>query len=101
MFAACCLFCEAMSASHSWPRILWRSLTMPTREQRRWKHWAADKDMRLVRKDIKHNRKPKGDNRKSAAPAGRDGWEETGTPQVERIMPRGERERRRTVVASA
>src|SRR5512136_2635196 len=82
-------------------RSFWRSLTMPTREQRRWKHWTADKEMRLVRKDIKHNRKPKGDNRKSVAPARPDAWEETETPEVERIMPRGERERRRTVVASA
>jgi ribosome biogenesis GTPase len=57
--------------------------------------------MRLVRKDIKHNRKPKGANRKDAMPARRDDLDESGTPQVERVMPRGERERRRTVLATA
>lgn len=74
---------------------------MPTREQRRWKHGAADQEMRPVRKDVKHNRKPKGDNRKSVAPARWDDLEETDTQHVERVMPRGERERRRTVLATA
>jgi ribosome biogenesis GTPase len=77
---------------------------MSTREQKRWQHYEAAKTMRLIRKEIKHNRKPKGENRKNRNsnrwddPAGLD--EDRG-PQAERIMPRGERERRRAVASTA
>jgi ribosome biogenesis GTPase len=77
---------------------------MPTRDQKQWQHHAANKQMRLIRKDIKHNRKPKGENRKNRI---HDQWDDPDAldelewPQTERIMPRGERERRRTVMATA
>ncbi len=77
---------------------------MPTREQRRWKHWADEKQMRLVRKDIKRNRKPKSENRKNRNNNRRgdlDHPDNLDLPQVERVMPRGERERRKTVIATA
>jgi len=77
---------------------------MSTREDMRWKHYKADKALRVVRKEIKHNRKPKGENRKSKTPQRWDDLDplgEMGAPQTERIMPRGERERRRTIAAAA
>ncbi len=75
---------------------------VPTREAKQWQHYKAAKTMRLVRKEIKHNRKPdKGGRSREQMP---DRWGETDefeTPQVERVMPRGERERRRKVLTTA
>jgi ribosome biogenesis GTPase len=77
---------------------------MPTREEKRWQHYQAAKTMRLARKEIKHNRKPKGGRRREVIteklydPGALD---ELATPQTERVMPRGERERRRAVLAAA
>jgi len=77
---------------------------MSTREEMRWKHYKADKTLRMVRKEIKRNRKPKGASRKNKTS---QQWDDLGAldeldaPQSERIMPRGERERRRTIAAAA
>jgi hypothetical protein len=80
---------------------------VPTREAKRWQHYKAAKTMRLARKEIKHNRKPdKGGRSREQIPEQWDdarggGVDEFETPQVERVMPRGERERRRKVLTTA
>lgn len=77
---------------------------MPTREEKRWQHYQAAKTMRLARKEIKHNRKPKGGRRREDMTEkvhDPDALEELAAPQSERVMPRGERERRRAVMAAA
>ena len=80
---------------------------VPTREAKQWQHYKAAKTMRQVRKEIKHNRKPdKGGRSREQIP---EQWndarwgevDEIETPQVERVMPRGERERRRKVLTTA
>ena len=75
---------------------------MPTREERRWEHYHADNDMRKVRKRIKRNRKPKRVRRREQIPENFDDLDELeDSPDSERIMPRGEQERRQTVLAAA
>ena len=77
---------------------------MPTREERQWQHYRANKMVRQVRKQIKRNRKSKRPRRKDWVPdylEAPDALDELGFPQSERIMPRGERERRRAVMATA
>jgi ribosome biogenesis GTPase len=75
---------------------------VPSREERRWQHHNADKTIRQVRKQIKRNRKPKRVRRKDWIP---DSFDDLDTfddlPQSERMMPRGERERRQTLMAEA
>jgi ribosome biogenesis GTPase len=75
---------------------------VPTREEKRWQHYKADKTTRLARKEIKRNRKPDkgGRSRKQISEQWND-VDEFETPQVERVMPRGERERRRQVLTTA
>ena len=76
---------------------------MSIREERRWQHHDAAKKMRKVRRQIKHNREPKRVRHKDwmRVPDGLDDLLEGDTfdafPQSERIMPRGERERRRAL----
>jgi ribosome biogenesis GTPase / thiamine phosphate phosphatase len=75
---------------------------VPTRQEKRWQHYQADKTMRLARKEIKRNRKPdKGGRSREQIPEQWNGVDEFETPQVERVMPRGERERRRKVLTTA
>jgi len=77
---------------------------VPIREKRRPQHRRVEKTMRQVRKEIKRNRKPKQPRRRNWMPCDLDdldALEDLGFPQGERIMPRGERERRRTIVAEA
>ena len=75
---------------------------MTTREERRWEHYHADKDMRKVRKQIKRNRKPKHVRRKDWMPESFDDLAKLeDIAHSERIMPRGEQERRQTVLAAA
>jgi ribosome biogenesis GTPase len=59
--------------------------------------------MRQVRKQIKQNRKPKRPRRRNWMPADLDDLDalDERVPQSERIMPRGERERHRKVMAEA
>lgn len=73
---------------------------MPSREERRWQHHDAAKKMRKVRRYVKHNREPQRARRKDWMPASLDDLEEfDDLPQRERVMPRGERERRQMLVA--
>jgi ribosome biogenesis GTPase len=75
---------------------------VPSREEKRWQHHNADQKMRQVRKQIKRNRKPKRVRRKDWMPDSPDDLDTFGDlPQSERMMPRGERERRRTLMAEA
>ena len=75
---------------------------MPSREERRWQHHDAAKTMRRVRKQIKQNRKPKQPRCRDWMPADPDDLDALEVlPQSERIMPRGERERRQNVMAEA
>ena len=77
---------------------------MPNRKERQWQHYKANKTMRQVRQQIKRNRKPKRPRRKdwmTWTPGNLDGLEELQFPQSERIVPRGERERREAVMARA
>ena len=81
---------------------LWRNRTVPTREAKRWQDRQKNKTMRQVRKQIKRNRKAKRTRRRDWTPDNLDDLEaldEFYFPQSERIMPRGERERRRTLLA--
>lgn len=77
---------------------------MPTREEKRWQHHRANKAMRLVRKQIKRNREPDPVRRKGWKPASLadlDGFDDEDVPASERVMPRGERERRKSVLTAA
>lgn len=69
---------------------------MPSRKEKAWQHHEAAKTMRKVRKEIKRNRKPKRTRRKDWDVYDLDTFDELDLPQRERVMPRGERERRRT-----
>jgi ribosome biogenesis GTPase len=79
-----------------------RKTTMSSREDVEKQRDVANKK-RKVRKQLKNNRKPKRPRRKGWMP---DGWDDLDTlhdidyPQSERIMPRGERERRREIEAA-
>jgi len=60
--------------------------------------------MRLVRKDIKRNRKPEKEGRPKQRQPGAGAAEEDdelAAPQVERVMPRGEQERRKRTLTMA
>lgn len=77
---------------------------MPSREQLQWRHHEANKTMRKVRKQIKHNRKPKQARRRDWIPDSfddPDAFYDFDLPERERIMPRGERERRRSILSAA
>jgi ribosome biogenesis GTPase len=82
---------------------LWRNTAVPTREERQWQRHEAAKTMRIVQKQIKRNRKPKRVRSKDWMPDGFDdeALEELGVPHSERVMPRGERERRQAILARA
>jgi ribosome biogenesis GTPase len=80
---------------------LWRNNTVSNREEKQWQHYEANKAMRRVRKEIKRNRKPKQVRRQDWRPHAFDDHDDVDYPQSERIMPRGERERRRANMALA
>jgi ribosome biogenesis GTPase len=72
---------------------------VPSREDKQWQHYEAAKKMRKVRKEIKRNRKPKRVRRKDWTTynfEAAENLDEIDTPKTERMMPRGEQERRRT-----
>jgi ribosome biogenesis GTPase len=74
---------------------------VPSREEKRWLHHKATREMREIRKQVKRNRKPKRVRHKDWMPDDCDDPEIFGdSQQTERIMPRGERERRRTIEAT-
>jgi hypothetical protein len=77
---------------------------VPSREQTRWKRHQAEKAMRQVRKQIKQNRKTKRPRCKDWTPDNLDdldALDEMSLPQSERVMPRGERERRQSIMTQA
>jgi len=66
------------------------------------RHREVRRTMRQVRKQIKRNRQPKPARRKNWMPDSFDDLDELyDLPQAERIMPRGERERRQAVMDAA
>lgn len=73
--------------------------TLASREELFWKYHEADKAKRDIRKRIKRNRKPQRVRHKDWMPDNWDDLEDFEAPQFERIMPRGERERRQTIMA--
>jgi ribosome biogenesis GTPase len=75
---------------------------MPTRRQeRRWQHYVEDKKNRAARQPVKPNRKPNGTRRRNWAKLGYNDADDLDMPQTERVMPRGERERRQRLMAAA
>jgi ribosome biogenesis GTPase len=77
---------------------------VPSRKKKAWRHQQAAKTIRKVRKEIKRNRKPKRVRHKDWTSYRFDDPDALGDidlPQDERVMPRGERERRRTNLALA
>lgn len=77
---------------------------MPSRSEKQWRHHEENKTMRKVRKQIKRNRKTKKSRRKDWMPDSFDDIEalyDLDVPQEERIMPRGERERRQVALTEA
>jgi ribosome biogenesis GTPase len=70
---------------------------VPSREEKTWQRHEAAKAMRKVRKESKRNHKPKPvRHRDWAAYSPEDGeaFDQIDFPNQERVMPRGERERR-------
>ncbi|MHB0874639.1 MAG: ribosome small subunit-dependent GTPase A [Anaerolineae bacterium] len=77
---------------------------MPSREAKRWQHHAENKVMRGVRKQVRRNREPDVVRHKDWMPDSveqLDQFDDMDVPTVERVMPRGEQERRRSVMAQA
>lgn len=73
---------------------------MPDRTGLKSKQHEYRKLMRKARKQLKRNRKHKRMRDRSWAQYALDVYEELDLPTEERIMPRGERERRRTALAA-
>jgi len=70
--------------------------------ERKYRHREVSRTMRQVRKQIKRNRNPKRPRRKDWMPDSSDDLDALyDLPKTERIMPRGERERRQTVMDAA
>jgi len=79
-------------------------IPLASREDKKWQHHEANKQMRLVRKQLKRNRSPKPARRRDWKPGmleDLEALEELELPATERVMPRGERERRQSVMQQA
>jgi ribosome biogenesis GTPase len=75
---------------------------LSNRNEKKWRHQEASKTMRQVRTQIKRNRQPKRPRRKNWMPDNFDDLDALyDLPKTERIMPRGEQERRQAVMAAA
>jgi hypothetical protein len=82
---------------------------VPTREELTWKHIEENKTLHTVRsvltmrKQVKRNRKPDETRRKdwNFDTDNLDAFYDLDVSAEERLMPRGERERRRTLLTSA
>lgn len=77
---------------------------MPSREEKQWRHHEENKTLRKVRKQIKRNRKDKRARHKDWMPDSLDDLDalyDLDAPTEERIMPRGERERRQAALTAA
>ena len=72
---------------------------MPTRQEQAFEHWRNDKTLRGVRKETpRAHKKEERVRRRDWLPEDLDdpgAWDEIDAPQMERVMPRGEAERRR------
>lgn len=71
---------------------------MPTRKEKQWLHHKANQQMRPYRKKIERNRKPQRVRRKDWLAQDPNALEYEGE---ERLMPRGEYERRLAAMKSA
>jgi len=74
---------------------------VPTREEKRWR---CDNAAKTMRKQIKHNRKPDRVRQRLDMPVDLDdidSYYDLDLPETERVMPRGELERRQGVLAAA
>ena len=74
---------------------------MPTREQLLWKHVEEERLLRRARKELKRNRKPDPVRKRDWMTEDFDDPDalyDLNTPQSERVMPRGERERRQAIL---
>jgi ribosome biogenesis GTPase len=69
---------------------------LATREQKRWRHYSEERVVRQARKQIKRNRKRK---RVRQQNWNVQDWETATFEERERILPPGERERRRKIWA--
>ncbi len=77
---------------------------MPTRQEEQLEHWRNEKMLRGVRKDAPRGPKEDRVRRRDWLPEDLDdleSWDEIDAPQFERVMPRGEAERRRQNLARA
>jgi ribosome biogenesis GTPase len=77
---------------------------MSSRKTKHRQHLEEQGGLRMVRKQIKRNRKPKAPRRKDWMVASTDNlgaYDELDAPKRERIMPRGERERRQKMWTEA
>jgi ribosome biogenesis GTPase len=77
---------------------------MASRKAKHRQHVEGQVGLRLVRKQIKRNREPDPVRRKDwilADPDNLDAYDELDAPEVERVMPRGERERRQKIWTAA
>jgi ribosome biogenesis GTPase len=76
---------------------------VPSRQEKQWRHYEENKAMRKVRKQIKRNRKTKRARRKDWLPDSLDvdALDDLDITQEERVMPRGERERRQAMLNEA
>ncbi len=76
---------------------------MPTREELRWKHFEENKTLRTARKQAKRNRKPDETRRRdwNFDTDNLDAFYDLDVKTEERVMPRGERERRRMLLTNA
>ena len=71
---------------------------MPSRRARQWQHIEENDKLRKVRKKIKRRGKSKRTRHKDWMPSNVD---DLDSPESERVMPRGERERREAVMGAA
>jgi ribosome biogenesis GTPase len=77
-----------------------KASTMASRKAKHRLHVEEQVGLRLVRKQIKRNRDPDPVRRRDwilAGPDNLDVYDELDAPEVERVMPRGERERRQKI----
>ena len=73
---------------------------MSSRKTKHQQHLEEYHTLRIVRKQIKRNRDPDPPRRRVLI-AGADDLDEIDLPATERVMPRGERERRKAIWDSA
>lgn len=77
---------------------------MASRKAKHRQHLHEQAGLRLVRKQIKRNREPDPVRRRDwivAGPENLEAYDELDAPEVERVMPRGERERRQNSLNAA